>query len=278
VKLPSQQQGQSSIETLKSLISSGSGKLREPKVAPQRNRGVTSRAARDEQQMIDQPQQRKPCADEERVTAALTAKALLYDQLKAGNAALAHIQSSDHLLIDVDQRRKQDEQLLSEHTTGALVEIEDEYGRERTVEHGSRLHLEHLQRLCFGASAFTGSGSSSGGNGGGEGGGQWAWSKGHRPRDEEPSGDGNRAFGQLVQQRIDEEVAARKLQLQSAKDKSMLAPWESVLTSSARPFLEEVHSETARARALAGKGEAVSEVEIDGGALVFPEGEGGTKY
>ena len=81
-----------------------------------------------------------------------------------------------------------------------------------------------------------------------------------------------------MQQRIDEEVAARKLQLQSAKDKSMLAPWESVLTSSARPFLEEVHSETARARALAGKGEAVSEIEIDGGALVFPEGEGGTKY
>ena len=277
--------GGAAMATLKSLAAGRAGGPAAATAARgvERNRGLADRLARDvKQEQRGQQGSSSGLAQDDRVTAALTAKAKLYDQLKEGGVGGGGGGSGGALplLIDFEERRKLDAKVEAMQTqTRAmpdceravdshqeLVEIEDEFGRLRMVTKDSKLYLEHALRLS--SSGQIHNNSSNNNNSNISSSGAWAWSRGHRgEEDYTAAACEGRAFGQLVQERIDAELLA--LQGHAGKDRSMQAPWERVLQSSARAHLEDVHAETVRARE--GKGEA-SLAAIEGHGLVFPEG------
>ena len=241
-----------------------------------RNKGIESRVARDSYCRTESNTEGDEDPRERKVWAALSAKAEIYAQITQGTIDAGR----DNLLIDVEKRRKLDDEVKriatpfsNEESTVAPkssgqknqeIEIVDCFGRTRLVATDSQQYRDYLRQNIsqqhWETEKLLGPQ------------GKWAWSKG-KSEDESfnltESGaetfTNKLSFEQLVQDRINQEVASQQLK----KDKSNMAPWELVLLSSSRSHLDEVHKEAMAARAAAGKIESGPGHEIDGSAYVF---------
>ena len=242
-----------------------------------RNRGIEDRASRDEHATSNAASSSDSTAEERKVVAALKAKALLYDQLMSSSSSASSsvedvLTASSSCLVDVSKRRKLNA-LLEEHHQGGvaenvtedeaattregdsvdMVEVVDEFGRTRSFSRHSRVYKDlllkqDLQRRTQGAAPRVYSSHVGGFDQGSSSrdGSSWAWSRGSAPEADEyhQEREGNRVFSSLIKDAVEREYA--EMGKGAGRVKQM---WETVLESSARTFINEVHQETQQARA-----------------------------
>lgn len=276
--------GSSSIDTLKAIIQRKEKKTEElpiPRPAIQRNKGVEQRLARDNAAY-------STISEEDKIQSALRVKADLYNQITS--STLANLTAnSDSLLINIDQRRKLDQKVeefksirppspdpaLSACDGEELVEIEDEFGRTRMISARSKEYNDHL--LARDAhthmhgkphqNALPGNESNKTASV------IWAWGKGTQSAAEyqhDDQGIADGAFSRLVRERIDQEIAAHS----SIMPDKIVAPWDAVWKSSARPYLDDIHQETMKVRASKGHGAEPATLRVAKGTdRVFLHGE-----
>jgi hypothetical protein len=201
------------------------------------------------------------------VTAALKAKAELYNQIKSGkgdiSALLQRGSCGDGVfLVDFEEKRRQPLPRIDDDCNantsfaegGAIidtsagieddsVEIEDEFGRSRTVQKRSREYQAYLQdqqikKIKRGNDSSSGSQQYSAQQEQYPSG-PWAWSSG---RDRDDTAEWMRDMAEergikaLVESRVEREISISD----AARVKTQ---WEKTLKSSAKSFLNQVHKD-----------------------------------